>query len=488
MDELNINYDDADREVDEINELYDSGPAAPAPDNVMAVLDGEAKRLGNEELERSILNEIIYGGRGHIDFFTKLREDDFFGANNRSIFKILQDRFAARDEINPRTANDFVSLYANPKDAGRLAKDLISISTHVPLDTGIDTAIVLIKSLTKNRKLKSDIILKAGLMFDKGETADSIVEHISSVLMNLESGRKEKKVSEVTDNVVGQLLGEITIEKGLMLGSKELDDQFGGVKEDTYTTIGAESGAGKTAMVVDLIYRLGTMHKDKVAMLFFSMEMAEDRIMKRLISRDTGYSNQVMEARMKKLTPEQRDNIRRSGIRMRDIPLEIVYATLTPAAMNLRVRRFKLQNPGKRLIIFLDHIGLVTGTTDNIRVNTINASTAAKSWCVDYGASVFVLTQFTKEINSDENRKRWCIPDMRYIMESGRIRQDSDNIWLLWRPEIYTPVMKYDGKDYHTSNRMIILNQKNRDGFAPTHIHLRCDIGTNTLTDRDFEY
>lgn len=475
---------DADGELDDINKMFESEPK-PLGDSLSAALSSGDARLFNADLELVVLRLVIENEDIQVDAFTRLHGDDFHGYERRKIFEICQNMFVDKQEVNKHTVQQVLPLKSVPREARANAIEFDRILRSPDTDSSLDTAISILKSLTKNRKIKSEILIKAAMMFDNNEPTESIIEHISGVVINIESGRRERRTDEVTDNVAARLLGEIKIERGMLTGLTEFDRQFGGVKPDTYYTIGAASGAGKTAFVCDMIERLCSRHADKVKILFFSMEMSEDRIIQRLISRKTGMSAQTLEASMKPLTAEQKDAIRKARAEIRKYPIDIIYAPMTVNALNLRVRKFALQNPGKRLVIFLDHIGLVIGQSDNMRVNTIMASQACKSWCVEYGASVFPLTQFTKEVESPEQQKRFCRPDMRFIMESGRIRQDSDVVLLLWRPEVYTHKMNYRGQEWLTEGRMIILNEKNRDGHAPNDIIVNCNIATNKLDDSE---
>ncbi len=319
-------------------------------------------------------------------------------------------------------------------------------------------------------------------MFQNNEPIEQVIAHMSKILVSIDTGKTETPVNIITDYVVNSILDPGDQEKGLLTGIDEFDLLTGGVKEDRYYTIGGESGGGKTAVIIDLIDRLCERYPDDIAMLFFSLEMSERRVVKRLISRQTNLTDQQLEGRLKHLTAEQKAMVNAAGKKIKAYPLEIVYQSLDCAQMNLRMRKFALENQGKKLIVFLDHIGLVVGATNDQRVNTIQASTTMKSFCRDYNGSVFVLTQFTKEIDSNENKKNYHKPHMGYIMESGRIRQDSDFIGLIWRPETRFSTIAYGGnEEWDTTGKMIILNEKNRDGQCPTDMILNHKVSCNRL-------
>lgn len=440
-------------------------------------------RLRNEDVERGMLNEIMRNPDAQIEAVTSLKPDDFFDQTRKEIFTLIQDMFFNRNAISHKDVEAFVELKAKPKSIPYIKEELKQIVGVIMMQS-LRNGISILKELRKNRLVKSEILLKSSAMFDNGDSIEDIINHMSKTLVSVETHRKEIKITEVADNAVDALLNPSPENEGLPIGLHEFDQQFGGLRKDTYLTIGALSGTGKTAVAIDIMDRLLERHAGKVAVLFFSMEMSEQRIVNRFISRKTGMTIQHMESKVHKLTDAERESILKAHSEIKRYPLEIVYATMNCHQLRLRMRRFALQNPDKHLVVVLDHMGLVLGETSDMRVNTIMASSVVKSFCVDYGASCLNLTQFTKAADSPQNASNYYRPSMSYIMESGRVRQDSDVVILLWRPEIWFPTIDYGGNEqWVTQGKMVFMVEKNRDGFAPCDIILNCNIGTNKLTN-----
>ncbi len=451
--------------------------------NASELFDQINARLYNYDLEKQILGHIINSEEDQVELLTNLRREHFNSTENGDLFDLIQGMFQTNHTISPVSVNTFIDLQVKDSHVKRIRKEFESIKNEKLTDSLFNSLSVL-RELLKNRKIYSEILTKGSEMFCSNRPTDEIVEHIGSVLISIETGRAEPKTDDVTGDVVDEILGNKPVTKGLEIGLKDFDLQFGGVKKDRYYGIGAASGSGKTAILVDFIHRLCERHADKIKILFFSMEMSENRIVRRLISRATDLTDQQLEGRMKILNDQQRDDVAKAGKMVKGYPLEIVYQTMTTNQMRMRARKFALQNPGKHLIIMLDHIGLVNGATNDMRVNTILASSTMKSFAVDYKASVFVLTQFTKDSESNEARKYFYRPHMGYIMESGRIRQDADVILLGWRPEVWFQSIPYNGNpEWPTDGKYIMLNEKNRDGHAPNDIVLSAKVSTNKFED-----
>jgi replicative DNA helicase len=441
-------------------------------------------RLSNVKLEKEMISHCINFPEDQIEILTNLDAKFFSDPDCQETYRIIYDMFKDKMNISNDSVLSMIPLKAKTSDAERIANVVKELSGYILKDT-VFNSMYLIKEFYRNRIIYNEILVKVNMMFTENVPIEEIIEHIAQSVMSVETKKKEEKTKTVVENVVDTILQSMQFEVGLDIGLTEFDVTYGGIKPDRYITIGAESGAGKTAIVIDMIERLCVRHSEKIAILFFSMEMSESRIIRRLISRKTGLSIEKLEQKLKRLSPENKALVKSAGDAIARYPLQIIYDTMTTHQMQLRARKFAMENPDKHLIIILDHIGLVSGSTSDMRVNTIQASTACKNFCRDYNATTFVLTQFTKEIDSSEQRKNFHMPHMGYIMESGRIRQDSDIVMLLWRPETRFVTIPYAGNPtWPTSGKMIILNEKNRDGQAPTHMIVAQDVATNTIKDQ----
>jgi replicative DNA helicase len=439
------------------------------------------ERLKNEDKEREIISAIVNSKEYQIQVATELKDHYLTCSKRIAIFNYAKEIMSNNRSVNKQSLEDHIKLRAPSRDVKYIIEE-ISNCCSLPLTDDPVNNIAHLAELRKNRVIYYDILVEGNRMFLQSDSVEEIISKFTSSLISIETGRKEVETKEVVDNVIDSILNPGKKEKGLSTGLDQFDMQYGGVMRDRYYTIGAESGTGKTATIADMIHRVCNRHQKKVKILFFSMEMSEDRIVQRLISRYTGLTNQTLEQKLKLLTKDQRQKASEAAEKVRNYPLEIVYDTMNTDQMEMRAKKFIAQNPDVHPIIMLDHIGLVVGKTNDMRVNTIQASSTMKKFCTNYKASVFVLTQFTKEIDSKENAKNYHKPHMGYIMESGRIRQDSDGVILLWRPETRFNTISYAGDDeWSTENKMIWLNEKNRDGQAPTHMIFGCNIGSNVI-------
>jgi replicative DNA helicase len=440
------------------------------------------KRLTNQVREREMLGHVLNYKEDRTAILTELKSEHFNNTNHGDLYEMYQDFFRTGLDITYDAISDHIELRAKNEGHGIELKELLQSISSQSLSDTMPNSIHLLGELLKNRKIYNEILVRGDMMFRNNESTEKIMAHIASVLVSVETGKKDIPIGVVADNVVDSILNPKESERGLLTGLTEFDVTFGGIKKDRYISIAGEPGSGKTAVIIELMARLSERYPNDVAIIFFSMEMSEERVVKRFISRITELSNTTLEGRIKGIDKSQRGKIKDAGVIVSGYPVEIIYKTMNCDQIDLRLKKFALENEGKHLIAILDHIGLVPGQTNDLRINTIRASQTMKSFCRDDKGTSIVLSQLKKEVQSLERRKTYNMPVKSDIMESGQIDQDSDILLLLWRPEMRFAVIAYQGtEEWDTTNKLIILNEKNRDGQSFTHLILSVLIACNKL-------
>src|SRR5690606_11141462 len=131
--------------------------------------------------------------------------------------------------------------------------------------------------------------------------------------------------------------------------------------------------------------------------------------------------------------------------KIKQFPLDIIYETLDSDNLKFYTRKWALKNKNKHIIIFLDHIGKVEHSSNDIRIETIKASASLKYFNIDYEATTFGLVQLKKELTDEKKYGSiYHKPNDSLIMESGSIKADSDNLILLWRPDMRFSDISYN--------------------------------------------
>lgn len=443
------------------------------------------ERLESIEKEFQLINEMITSRTVQTDYMHEVKSDVFNDPMNKELFLIIKEIEKENKDINVNSIRTHIKL--NRKhNVTRQIEDQLDIALSY---SATDTFMNIVKDLNtlrKNRILFEEIIGTAKTKFMNNEPVDEIIKNITDSIISMDDSNEDRTTyAEHVENALDEILDPENNKDFLSLRWEEWNKQFGGIIKDRVYLIGGESGSGKTGIVADLIAQLSEDHSNDVAILFFSYEMSQQRIIARLISRMVQFTETKLKQRFKKLDTKELDKIKEAAKFIKKYPLEIVYQTLDDNELKTRVRRFALKNKGKHLIIMLDHIGLVEGDDREMRIKTIKTSAVMKSFARDYKASVFPLTQLKKELtdlNSPANKSSYHRPNDSHIMESGSLKADADVVVLLWRPDMRFKQIIYDGhSDWDVRGKLILCNYKNRDGQSPTDLVLGCEIKYNLL-------
>lgn len=443
-----------------------------------------SERICNVSREKQLLHLVISSETIQLEWLPRINDEIFFGNEVAAIFGLVRNMFLEKKKISFNNVRFEIKQGVATSLIDSFLTALEEIAEETPEET-VDVLLDQLIQLYKSRRIYKEIFLEASREFLENRPINELIGKISNAVFAVESNVRERKIIDLPLETLDSIFNPREENEGLNIGLDEFDETYGGIKPDTYITIGAESGTGKTAILVDLIFRLCTMHREKISICFFSMEMSEERIMKRLLSRSAQVNNMKFDKkRITSITPEEKDRLYRSANLIRTWPLKIIYETMDIHSLKIKARQFVLQNPGKRHIFLVDHIGKIESSGSDMRVNTIKNSQGLKSLCIDYKATVVSLSQLLKELASDKYKHVYHRPNESHIMESGAIKADSDILILAWRPgSRFTTIAYGSNPEWDCKNKMILLNEKNRDGIEKTDMILNAYMSVSTFSN-----
>ena len=308
----------------------------------------------------------------------------------------------------------------------------------------------------------------------------------------------EKNLFFITDNLLSkktELLSELlqrTINEletlknkgegltGVPSGFTSLDRLTGGWQASDLIVIAARPGMGKTAFTLSMARNAAIDAGVSVAV--FSLEMAADQLVKRLISAETEISG---------------DQLRRGNIKdyewiqittkVKQLSEAPIYIDDSPAIniFDLRAKCRRLKSQYNIQLIVIDYLQLMSGvsTSKNFQSNReqeiSKISRSLKAIAKELRIPVIALSQLNRSVETRSGDKRPQLSDLR---ESGAIEQDADLVLFIYRPEYYDKVPEDIGND----NAEIIV-AKHRNGATGT-VNLRFVKEFARFVDKDQNY
>lgn len=212
-------------------------------------------------------------------------------------------------------------------------------------------------------------------------------------------------------------------------GLHDLDRASGGVWVSDLTTLAAATSVGKTALALTVADHIS----QEATVLWFSMEMPREQLINRLVAMHTGLDAHAL--RMRKIARHEMPMITQA---MDELAKQDLTIDATPERTLAQIRTTAQQHRARRGtmgLVVIDHLGLIksSGRYAGQRVHEIGElSRGLKALAMDIGSPVLALHQFSREGAAERDPDR--VPMLSDMRDSGNVEQDSDNVWLLHRP------------------------------------------------------
>lgn len=230
-----------------------------------------------------------------------------------------------------------------------------------------------------------------------------------------------------------------------------------GLQAGQMVTVAARPGGGKSLVLKDV--GLFTAQLGKPVHIA-TLEMTRNEYMARILAGLGGVNLANMLRR--ELSPGEWDRVAAASAKVRDLPLYLDDRERQTMPQIRAAARQTERRWGPLGLIGIDYAGLVSVpgiSAEQRRLQIGHVSRESKLLAKEFGCPVLLLAQLNRG-NTQRSDHRPMVTDLK---ESGDLEQDSDQVWLLHRPDMY-------GEERLGEVDLIV--GKNRNGPAPTTISL----------------
>lgn len=262
---------------------------------------------------------------------------------------------------------------------------------------------------------------------------------------------------------------------GVKTGFTELDKKGGTLEPGDLTILAARPGMGKTILGLDIALNVA---QNGQACAFFSLEMPEEQLTNRIISRKTGIA--LARIRSRELNSDEWVKILDNPVP--ELPLWIDdTAQLTPLELEGKIANIKAKH-GMTLAV-VDYLQIMKGNGEkymNREAEVSSISRDLKAIAKRQKIHIIALAQ----INREADKRSKPEPKLADLRESGSIEQDADNVWFIYRPEYYSDEKVDDratleigstGINVPLKGHATIICEKFRNG-PKFRAYLRCNL------------
>lgn len=418
------------------------------------------------DLEKAILGAAMINKKGLDDMFSIISNPEvFYTEQNQVIFSAIKSLYDASKPVDLLTVTK------------QLEKDgTVNISGNtyylIELTEGIASAahqeyhctIVLQKYIARQviKICSEGVDLAYNEKTDVFDLIDVVTSGIDKLNDTTTKGYTSMSWSDAVQSIPSRVehltnnQGKVT---GVPTGLKATDKHFNGWQPQDLIIIGADSGMGKTAFVLNNMLAVA---KEGMPVGMFSMEMSVVQLAIRGIATESNYHmNQLMRNGFEK--PEYFTGLNQVVNHVKNYPIFIDdQPALTVVDMKRKARQLHRKHGIKMLVI--DFMQMFSGDKD-IRLNISEAAREAKNLAKELNIPIIALSQLSREVR----RSNCSIPSKHHLKESSAIEEAADIIGLLYRPSYY----KYE-RDTHPDlyaslylseyENAVLLVDKNRNG------------------------
>lgn len=412
------------------------------------------------EAEKSLIGALLLSDATFPAVLEKVKSNDFYDPRHANIFAGMTKLYDEHSPIDLSTVTSILKKQGTIKNIGG-AGYLAELTNFVPTASHAEAYANLVSQAAIRRRL-------IGAGTDIATEAYDTTVQIEELL-----GRAEKKLYEVSDKTTKTeyiALEDLLVDaydriealyknkgalRGLKTGFRELDKKTAGLQRGDLIIIGARPAMGKTTFAQNLAYNVATRNGGK-GVLFYSMEMANNEIVDRMVSDISGVD--AWKIRNANLSDDDFAKIGDALGEMNEVPLYLDDSS----SMTI----LELQNKTRRAVhdhniglVIIDYLQLLQGS-DRYAGNRVQEVTeisrGLKTLARELEIPVVALAQLSRGVTGRDDPR----PILSDLRESGSIEQDADIVMFLHRVDYY----HMNEPDYQETHITELLIQKHRHG------------------------
>lgn len=411
------------------------------------------------EAEKSLLGAILISDTVLPEVLTILRPQDFYDEHHQVIFESMMNLYDQHRPIDLLTLTAELKSIKKLKEIGG-APYLSELTNYVPTASHAKAYADIIEKASVRRKLISAGNTISGKAYEDDASVVDLIGNaekelfsVSNKIVKSDYTPMEELLADAFDRIEDLRKNKGAL-RGLKTGFRDLDNKTAGLQKGDLVIIGARPAMGKTTFAQNIAYNVASINKKGV--LFFSMEMAANEIIDRMISDVSGVDNWKM--RTGNLSDEEFSRVGDALGEMDEIPIYID-DTSSMTIMELRNKARRAKHDHDIGVVIVDYLQLIQGSeryAGNRVQEVTEISRGLKILARELEIPVIALAQLSRGVTGRDDPR----PVLSDLRESGSIEQDADLVMFLHRPDYY----KQNNDDFIPTNITELIVAKHRHG------------------------
>ncbi len=414
----------------------------------------------NIEAEQSVLGSLLIDPDAIIKIASFLRADDFYRETHQMIYGAIMTLHERRQPADLITVVDELERREQIETVGGTAY-LASLINSVPTSIHVEHYAHIVERTSIMRRLIAAAGEIAALAYQEEGEADQVIDQAEQILFEVSNRRISRSLVPIRDVVHGYYERiEFLVEHqdqtlGIPTGFSKLDQLLGGLQPSDLIIVASRPGVGKTSLALSIASNAAL--KSDAVVAIFTLEMAAEQLVQRMISSRTGIDAQRL--RLGRIEDTEWDQFTHASGVISEAAI-FIDDTPSPSPMEIRTKARRLAAEYDLDLIIIDYLQLMQGGTQRSenRVQEISyISRALKGLARELNVPVVALSQLSRAVESRQDRR----PVLSDLRESGSIEQDADIVMFIYRDELYD-------EDTVRANIADIIVAKHRNGPTDT--------------------
>ena len=357
------------------------------------------------EIEEAVLAAMMLDSDCINDVLESLTPDCFYNESNKKIFVAITAIASRNDKVDILTVADELSKSGDLEAVGGASYlSALSMKIGAAANTDYHTKILLQKFI--QRELISISYRVQKQAFEDSMPVDDLLQFAQQEVFVL-AERNMKRDTSPIQMVINQAIDDIQKSQERQDGLSGVPSGYANIDKITYgwqpsdlIILAARPSVGKTAFVLTMARNMAVDYNVPVA--FFSLEMSQTQLVKRLLVSETGIPSDKIWGAKKFNDPQDWDTLNerigklsRAPLWIDDTPSLSIYEFRSKARRLVQTQNVKM--------IIIDYLQLMTGPVElrGMREQEVSAiSRALKSIAKDLNVPILALSQLNRSVET----------------------------------------------------------------------------------------
>jgi len=420
------------------------------------------------EAERSLLGSILLDDTSFPDVLERIHPESFYENKHQAIFRAMKSLYDHNQKIDLLTITSELRSLKVLKEIGG-SPYLADLTNSVPTASHAASYANIVEQCEVRRRLiKAGTTIATGA-YDGQKEVGALLGEAEKELFAVSDRSTKTDYAALEDLLVDAFdrMEELHKNKGalrgLKTGFKDIDNKTAGLQKGDLIIVGARPAMGKTTFAQNLAYNIASINHRGV--LFFSMEMAKNEIVDRMISDVSGVEN--WHIRTGNISDDEFGKIGDAMGEMSEVPIYID-DTSSMTILELRNKARRAAHDHDIGVVIVDYLQLITGS-DRYAGNRVQEVTeisrGLKILARELEIPVIALAQLSRNVTGRDDPR----PVLSDLRESGSIEQDADLVMFLHRPDYYHQEEGYE--ETHITELLIAKHRHGAIGKIELYFH-----------------